>query len=98
MSDVTENLPAFYPNLSSYEKKLVRERYVIEQKGKCFWCKTHLKDQPPNEILSRKIDWRKFPKGFLNYPVHLQHNHQSGLTEGAVHAYCNAVMWQYYRR
>jgi len=46
-------------------------------------------------ILNKKIDWSYFPENFLNYPIHLQHNHNSGLTEGAVHNYCNAVMWQY---
>lgn len=34
----------------------------------------------------------------LRYPVHLQHNHDTGMTEGAVHARCNAVMWQYLGR
>ena len=46
-------------------------------------------------ILNKKIDWSYFPENFLNYPIHLQHNHNSGLTEGADHNYCNAVMWQY---
>ena len=36
-----------------------------------------------------------FPQNFLQYPIHLQHNHDTGMTEGAVHNYCNAVMWQY---
>jgi hypothetical protein len=31
----------------------------------------------------------------LLHPVHLQHSHVTGLTEGAVHAFCNAVLWQY---
>jgi hypothetical protein len=31
----------------------------------------------------------------LKSPIHLQHDHDTGLTEGAVHAYCNAVLWQY---
>lgn len=30
------------------------------------------------------------------YPVHLHHDHKTGLTIGAVHAKCNAVLWQYY--
>jgi hypothetical protein len=39
-----------------------------------------------------------FPPNFLKYPVHLQHNHDTDMTEGAVHARCNAVMWQYHGR
>jgi len=27
--------------------------------------------------------------------MHLHHNHETDMTEGAVHAYCNAVLWQY---
>lgn len=37
-------------------------------------------------------------KNFLQHPIHLQHNHTTGMTEGAVHNYCNAVMWQYEHR
>jgi len=44
------------------------------------------------------INLKLFPPGFLKNPVHLQHNHDSDLTEGAVHAKCNGVMWQYHGR
>jgi hypothetical protein len=37
-----------------------------------------------------------FPELFLKYPVHLHHSHVTGLTIGAVHAYCNAVLWVYH--
>jgi len=52
----------------------------------------------PPEFLSleKRIDWDLFPPGFLKNPVHLHHNHDTGMTIGAVHAYCNAVLWQYY--
>lgn len=43
----------------------------------------------------RRINMRMFPKGFFNHPVHLQHCHKTDMTEGAVHAQCNAIMWQY---
>ena len=36
-----------------------------------------------------------FPAFFLSHPIHLQHNHETNMTEGAVHARCNAVLWQY---
>ena len=48
-----------------------------------------------NDIKNKKINWKLFPPNFLKYPIHLQHCHKTGWTEGAVHAYCNAVMWQY---
>lgn len=90
------NLPVEYSKLPPNEKRLVREQYIKEQKGLCWYCKESLQENPPNRVTSKPIDWRRFPKNFLKYPVHLQHNHQSDLTEGAVHAYCNAVLWQYH--
>ena len=64
----------------------------------CMYCQHSLKEPPPDYITSKYIDWSLFPQGFLNHPIHLQHNHKTKMTEGAVHNYCNAVMWQYERR
>ena len=88
-------LPANYKSLDWQERKAVREEYIKLQKGKCLYCGKDLSKPAPEHILNKKIDWSYFPENFLNYPIHLQHNHNSGLTEGAVHNYCNAVMWQY---
>ena len=91
-------LPTDYDLLKPYQRRLVRNLYVDKQGGNCYWCKMPLNEIPSYEILSKTINWDLFPKGFLKYPVHLQHNHSTGMTEGAVHAYCNAVMWQYHGR
>ena len=91
-------LPVEYDKLSRKERRAVREEYVKIQKGLCFWCQCDLKEGPPEHILKKPINLDLFPKGFLDYPIHLQHDHVTGLTEGAVHAYCNAVMWQYHLR
>jgi len=90
-------LPTEYSKLDwrKGEKAHVRDLYVKQQKGLCYYCNKSLDEQPPIEITSRKIDWSLFPVNFLKYPIHLQHNHSTDMTEGAVHAYCNAVMWQY---
>ena len=92
------NLPVEYTSLEWWERKEVREQYIKEQDGCCMHCKHDLKSDPPTEITSKRIDWKRFPKNFLKYPVHLQHDHSTDLTEGAVHSYCNAVLWQYYGR
>lgn len=63
-----------------------------------MWCGEPLSDAPPAAITQKNVNWRLFPKNFLRSPIHLQHDHKSGMTEGAVHAYCNAVMWQYHGR
>lgn len=89
-------LPVLYSTLSTKERREVRSRYVAKQNGKCWHCKSDLDKDPPPEILEKTIIWSIFPKGFLNYPVHLHHNHNTNLTIGAVHAYCNAVLWQYH--
>lgn len=91
-------LPVLYSKADAQQRREVREQYVKQQNGLCYWCKSPLDRKPPEEITRKKINWKLFPPNFLRYPVHLQHDHRSDLTEGAVHAYCNAVMWQYHGR
>jgi len=91
-------LPADYNALNAKQRRDVRDYYAVKQNGLCMFCETDLQDQPPAEVKKLKINWKLFPPGFTRYPVHLQHDHSTGLTEGAVHSYCNAVMWQYYGR
>ena len=94
----TVDLPVDYKNLSAGERKIIRDRYVVAQKGKCMHCGKSLSFKPPAKIRRLAIRWEAFPPNFLKFPVHLQHDHDTGLTEGAVHAYCNAVLWQYHGR
>jgi|GEM_PF-1148416 len=91
-------LPTDYTKLHWTERRKVRAQYIEEQDGKCFFCEQSLNEKPPNEIGNKQINWKKFPPNFLKYPIHLQHDHHTGMTEGAVHAYCNAVWWQYHGR
>lgn len=88
-------LPVDYTKLTTKERREVRELYIQLQDNLCAYCNSSLSEVPPEVITSKHIDWDIFPNNFLKYPVHLQHNHETGMTEGAVHAYCNAVMWQY---
>lgn len=92
------NLPVNYNNLNPTQKREVREQYVKEQKNSCMYCNCDLFEDPPKNITDKIINWKLFPPNFLRYPIHLQHNHKTGMTEGAVHAYCNAVLWQYEHR
>lgn len=91
-------LPVDYTLLDAPARAVVREQYIEEQKGMCMFCDAPLDGAPPPSITNRKIDMELFPPNFLKYPIHLQHDHMTGLTEGAVHAYCNAVLWQYHGR
>ena len=87
--------PQEYHRLTWREACALRNQYVVEQKGLCMYCHEPLNAPPPKRITDMGIDWSLFPPNFLKYPVHLQHSHTTGMTEGAVHSYCNAVMWQY---
>lgn len=91
-------LPTEYAKLTAKTRKLVRDKYIEIQKGLCWYCDRDLDKDPPIEITNKHITWRLFPKGFMNYPKHIQHDHSTGLTEGVVHAYCNAVLWEYFGR
>ena len=91
-------LPQLYSKLTYVQRRMVREQYMELQKNKCYWCGGHLLDAPPDRILDTPINEKLFPPNFFKYPIHLQHNHRTDETEGAVHARCNAVMWQYHRR
>jgi hypothetical protein len=47
-------------------------------------------------VMSKKINVDLFPPNFFKWPVHLHHDHRTGMTIGAVHCRCNAVLWQYH--
>lgn len=86
-------LPVYYDKLRSEERYEVRQQYMKEQEGLCYYCDTRLDVSP---VQTKHIDWHLFPPNFLRYPNHLHHRHDTGLTLGVTHAYCNAVLWQYH--
>ena len=87
-------LPINYNEVHYTVRKKAREQYVELQDGKCYYCKQDLNIRPKQD---KKINWKLFPPNFLRYPLHLHHNHNTGMTIGTVHAYCNAVLWQYHK-
>lgn len=89
-------LPARYATLTPHLRRLVRARYVREQGGQCYHCKAALTGPPSAEARARSVTPALYPKGFFDYPVHLHHCHKSGFTLGAVHAHCNAVLWEHH--
>jgi hypothetical protein len=89
-------LPTNYENLTQNGRRAARTQYVKQQNGLCHYCKSPLEEPVPDAILAKKINWKKFPEGFLKYPIHLHHNHFTVMTIGAVHAYCNAILWVYH--
>lgn len=96
MNGLNQTLPVNYNKLTPGQRRAVRQEYQMRQGGACHYCKQALDGDPAYHVRAKPIRESLFPKGFLNNPVHLHHNHQTGMTIGAVHAYCNAVLWQYH--
>ena len=88
--------PVNYNKLNWQERREIREDYIKEQNGKCHHCRTSLDKDPASSVLNKPVNLRLFPANFLKYPVHLHHDHKTGMTIGAVHSRCNAVLWQYH--
>ena len=88
-------LPIKYDETHWTIRREVRNQYIEEQDGMCQFCSNDLYDQPQEDINNLYINERLFPPNFFKYPVHLHHCRKTGYTIGAVHAQCNAVMWQY---
>jgi hypothetical protein len=90
------DLPVNYEKTHFSKRRLVREEYIKIQGGKCYHCKSSLHEKPPMNIVMKRINKKLFPSGFFSNPVHLHHSHDTGMTIGAVHGYCNAILWQYH--
>lgn len=89
-------LPINYNKSDWRIRKQAREAYIIKQGGKCWYCGNDLCGDPSNEVLNKKINYSLFPSTMFQYPIHLHHNHVTGMSIGAVHNKCNAVLWQYH--
>ena len=92
---MTYALPVNYDDLPQAERRLVREQYVLLQNGVCYYCGNPFWCEPRSDVKAKSINRKLFPPNFFKWPIHLHHSHDTGLTIGAVHAYCNAVLWQY---
>ena len=89
-------LPINYNKAHWSVRKAAREQYIEEQNGKCLHCDAPLSGSASDEMMAKDITKSLFPKSFFNWPVHLHHYHKTGITLGAVHNQCNAVLWQYH--
>ena len=90
------DLPVNYNKLDWKKRRAVRNAYADIQGGRCHHCKCPLNALPAQEVLEKWVDTSLFPENFFKNPVHLHHNHDTGMTIGTVHARCNAVLWQYF--
>ena len=89
-------LPVNYDKLTWQQRREVRLEYVRQQKNKCWYCARSLDGDPPFFIKNKPLTLYRFPEGFLDRPIHLHHDHKTGMTLGAVHAICNGHLFEYY--
>jgi len=93
MNDIT--LPVNYNNLNRWQIRMIREEYIKQQAGICYYCGNPLDQEASISVMSRPINGELFPDRFFEWPIHLHHDRVTGMTIGAVHCRCNAVLWQY---
>ena len=93
--------PQRYRDLNTNQRRKLRDEYVEHFRGRCLYCGLKL-DGKPSRIVRDSVDeieWDDLPggkEGFLSNPIHLHHDHGTGLTLGPVHALCNAHSWHFY--
>lgn len=91
-------IPIDYNRANKTLRRAKRLEYVESQGGKCWLCTAPLAGDPDpkwtaaNPVRLYQRD-RLFPPGFFDNPIHLHHDHRTGMTLGAVHALCNAAEW-----
>lgn len=90
------NLPVRYDLITQPERRLVRLEYIERQNNLCHHCHCPLDEDPCEEVMTARITESRFPAGFFHHPIHLHHNKKTGYTIGAVHARCNAYLFQYH--
>lgn len=83
--------PRRYASLTPDSRRRLRAEYAEAQGWACLHCKASLLGQPSPEVQRKRVTAKLFPKNFFDHPVHLHHDHKTGMTLGAVHARCNAV-------
>ncbi len=83
------------------KKRELRDEYTRSFGGRCLYCFEKLDDEPNSFVRDSAddIEWDDSPgrkEGFLKNPIHLHHDHETGLTLASIHALCNAHSWHFY--
>ena len=91
----TLELPVDYNKLGPEQRYELRQEYTHRQSGMCYYCHSPLHNPPPADVMEKQITPHLYPDGFFTRPEHLHHDHDTGMTIGAVHARCNAILWEY---
>lgn len=89
------DLPINYTKTTYQERREAQNQYVVLQDSHCWFCGRPLSDKPSKKVQEATLNMLLFPVNFLQYPVHLHHDHKTHMTIGAVHSKCNGYLWQY---
>lgn len=84
----------YYSKLTPQERRKVREELMAKQEQLCWYCHKPFWMTPPSHIENYEYNMRVFPPTMFKYPVHSHHDHETDVCIGAVHAKCNAYMWE----
>ena len=93
--DLKVEMPSLYSKINQAQRARLREQYIQKQNNLCWFCQRYIFGLSPEKVRLAKLNMNLFPTGFLRNPIHLHHDHKTDLTIGAVHAECNAYLWQY---
>jgi len=93
--------PQRHRDLNTDQRRKLRDEYIECSRGRCAYCEEMLDDEPHAFVRQSadQIEWDNLPgskEGFLKDPVHLHHDHETGLTLAAIHALCNAHSWHFF--
>jgi len=84
-------LPIKYSSLSGERLSAVKEAYTCLQRERCWLCGNNLWDLPKYIVENPKLMGLCGNQLAEHSPLHLHHDHDTGLTLGVTHAECNII-------
>lgn len=84
-------LPTKYSSLSGERLAVVKEAYICLQRERCWLCGGNLYELPNHVVDNPNLIGLCSSQLAEQHPLHLHHNHDTGLTLGVAHAECNII-------
>ena len=85
-------LPTKYSSLSGERLSAVKEAYICLQRERCWLCGNNLYELSKYLVDNPKLMPLCGNELAERYPLHLHHDHDTGLTLGVTHAECNIII------
>lgn len=84
-------LPTKYSSLSGERLSAVKDAYICLQRERCWLCGDNLYELPKYIVDNPNYMGLCYNQLAEQTPLHLHHNHDTGLTLGVAHAECNII-------